>query len=54
MDTWSNYGKFFIKEAVCQSVSVCNGVLPVGATPQIINKETYELKFSLREVVYLN
>jgi len=53
MDTGSDYGKFCIKEAVCQSVSVCNGVLPAGATPRVIDEETYELELLLREVVYL-
>jgi hypothetical protein len=46
MGTGSNYGKFCIKEAVCNSVSVCIDVMPVWATPRIIDAETYKLKLS--------
>jgi hypothetical protein len=54
MDTGSDYGKFCIKKAVCQSVTVCNGVLPVWATQWVMDDETYELKLSLTEVKHLN
>jgi len=54
METGSDYGKFYIKEAVCQSVSVCNGELPVGATPRVVDEETYELKVLVREVEHLD
>jgi hypothetical protein len=54
MDTASDYGIFCGMEDACQSVSVCDGVLPVGATPRVVDDETYELKLSLREVEHLN
>jgi hypothetical protein len=45
MDTGSAYGEFCVMEAEYQSVSVCIVVLPLEATPRIIDEETYELNF---------